>query len=56
MDNQWENVKQLEMPKEALKQTIEFEEPSFVDSLYRVTKKSPFLIAGTCRLNVHDSK
>lgn len=46
MDNQWENVKQLEMPEEAFKQTKEFEEPSFGDSLYKVTKKSPFLIAG----------
>ena len=46
MDKEWENIKQVEMPEEAYKQTIEFEEPSFGDSFYRVAKKSPFLIAG----------
>ncbi|XP_043263140.1 HIG1 domain family member 1A, mitochondrial-like [Colletes gigas] len=45
MDSTWQNAKEVEIPNEALKQTLENEQ-SLQDRMYGFAKRSPFLIAG----------
>ncbi|XP_076629590.1 HIG1 domain family member 1C-like [Colletes latitarsis] len=45
MDTSWQNAKSIDIPDEALKQTLENEE-SLQDRISGFARRSPFLIAG----------
>nr|XP_033340798.1 uncharacterized protein LOC117228875 isoform X1 [Megalopta genalis] len=47
MSNPWLRAKEIDIPEEALRQTLEHEDnTSFSDKLYGTVKRQPFLIAG----------
>lgn len=53
--DQYSHAEPVEIPEEALKLTLENEEPAgFGQGLYNRMQKSPFLIAGTCLIDLLD--
>lgn len=44
-ENIWKHTKSVEIPEEALRQTLE-NEKSITEKLYALVKRSPFAIAG----------
>lgn len=47
--DQWKNVKEIQIPEEALKQTLEYDD-SLSSRVSAFAQQSPFLVAGTCLL------